>query len=288
MIDSSIRRGVHGVRALCLHERQNAIDSITELTASIPFDLIPEPHRSNVQQYYSTSTDISLSQRTGEKIREQLEEADMLNDQFEESIQYVDTISHYNWMIRTLVSNGHLFGTPPYALRNENFAYRETRAYEPAKGDRIGEIGVGNGAFILMLAMGFEGLEVFANELDSTLMSFLEHATLSRVYQSTSSLTVMAGESKGTNMEGFELDKIIVRNTFHHFSDKEAMLNSIKASLTVGGSLFILERFIAQGNRCEHAMSRKEFLSIMKANGFKRERTTRIGGKYCFEFKIAR
>jgi len=85
-------------------------------------------------------------------------------------------------------------------------------------------------------------------------------------------ITIVKGKKKSTNLPVGTIDKIIIRNSFHHFSDPEAMLLSIKEALQSGGELYLNEPTIDLNKENEHlcaqSMYHNDIVQIIEDNGF--------------------
>jgi len=91
------------------------------------------------------------------------------------------------------------------------------------------------------------------------------------------------GRKKETKFEPASLDKIIIRNSFHHFSKKEAMLASIKTSLKPNGVLFLQEP-LKSGKGCAMKMEEAEIKEILISNGFILEKEMNVEDKLVLKF----
>ncbi|MFK7807090.1 MAG: class I SAM-dependent methyltransferase [Saprospiraceae bacterium] len=152
------------------------------------------------------------------------------------------TILNENSELLNLVFLGVLNDRYPFSINSKTSFFTEFNAYDISPTDRIGEIGAGTGTFSLMLNKLEPKAEIFVNEL---WISFLEYVEMvaeeQAAFYDLSKMKLVKGRVKSTKMEGFGLDKIIIRNTFHHFTKPEKMLSSIKQSLNENGVLYILE-----------------------------------------------
>lgn len=89
-----------------------------------------------------------------------------------------------------------------------------------------------------------------------------------------SQVHLVKGQKKSTGLEGQQLDKIIIRDSFHHFKKKSKMLASIKKSLKDTGELFVVESVIIQNNggkNCPMAMHASDIIKTIESGGFKLE-----------------
>ena len=103
-------------------------------------------------------------------------------------------------------------------------------------------------------------------------------------------MSLVQGEITSTNLEGLDLDKIIIRQSFHHFSRKKEMLSSISKSLKPDGRLYVLEATKDHPDNycrclCDEAMRSKRIIKKITSNGFKLEEILVVGFSYLFVFR---
>lgn len=153
--------------------------------------------------------------------------------------------------------------------------------YDFKAGEKVGEIGVGDPYFPGAIAASGYNIIYYINEVDFALLKDLayqlEHHP-SFLNSETTFFTVL-GSHSSCGLESASLDKIVIRNAFHHFEYQEKMLQSIRKSLKPGGKLFIKEKFeeACLLGCCPELMSEKDFLSTLIKGNFKlNNRTTMI------------
>lgn len=175
----------------------------------------------------------------------------------------------------------------PFAIDPETEIFKEILAYDIKKGEKIAEIGAGTGMFSLLLAMFLPDVELFVNELDK---DFLEYTTKKFIAIFGSNLeenavSMIKGGLISTHLEGIDLDKIIVRNTLHHFSKTDAMMHSIENSLKPDGMLFVKESIKELNpNGCEKELTRDQIKKIFLKSNF--ELIEEIDFSYSVLFKL--
>lgn len=165
----------------------------------------------------------------------------------------------------------------PFSINGKTILFKEIESYHIKSTDKIGEIGCGSGAYGILLNILLNRMEpeteLYLNELDP---DYLEYISLtlknSENLLDTRKINLVNGNKKTTNLEDLNLDKIIIRNTFHHFEKKDEMLESIMKSLKSEGTLFVLESTIElnqdSSELCEDAMNKETIISIIEQNGF--------------------
>ena len=168
---------------------------------------------------------------------------------------------------------GEVSITDSVKLRN---AFKEVEFMAFQEGERVGEIGAGEGWLAVAIGVLYDSLEYYVNEIvpakiqriDKHLKQFLPPARHQHFHS-------VQGNVTSTGMEGRQLDVILIQNSFHHFFEKHAMLESIKASMKPEGRLILIEEFKAENpphNTCSELMARPEFDQVMEENGWIRAR----------------
>lgn len=155
---------------------------------------------------------------------------------------------------------------------NRREVVEELRFYRIEPGQRVAELGAGDGAFAAVLAASIPGLTLFINEIDGSLLDEIAyHVSYNPVFrQGGSRFYPVWGTPLSTGLEGARLDALIVRNALHHFDEMDAMLSSILDSLSPRGRLHIKERFKddCQVNCCHRLIQREELEEHLEAAGF--------------------
>jgi ubiquinone/menaquinone biosynthesis C-methylase UbiE len=150
----------------------------------------------------------------------------------------------------------------PYILSPNTAVYKELKFYDIQNGERIAEIGAGNGEFAVLLGVIYQDLEIYVNEIEEHYTSYISQK-LSRVrsIHPQNTYHVVLGTKEDPNLPKAYFDKVIVRRTLHHFSNFDAMLESIAALLAPGGELLVFEdlKNDSPGN-CAKSMTDQEIL----------------------------
>lgn len=170
----------------------------------------------------------------------------------------------------------------------------EVKVYKFNTGDVITDIGAGSGYFERVLSKYCNDLTVYATDIDSakitrlaTQLTFLDLNDNRDIKY----ITVL-GNEKSTRLPGSKFDKVIIRNTFHHFSYPNEMLNDCKRILKKGGKLFIVDILVDEVPRapqCNLHLTRNVFLKYLKESGFILINETKLAydNFKCFEFQLA-
>jgi SAM-dependent methyltransferase len=182
--------------------------------------------------------------------------------------------------IQTVVDNHELLGLlnedivkpkPPFLFNPYCKLFDELAFYKVRNGMRVAELGAGNGVFSLVLGLAYDSLTVYVNELDQyTAKGAVEKILKCGSIRPNNQFVPVNGKKKSTELEPGSVDKIIIRNSFHHFSHKSEMLASIKESLAPGGDLLIIEPLSVDApGECPVMLTRDELRKVLTENGFR-------------------
>lgn len=176
----------------------------------------------------------------------------------------------------------------PFAIDSDTPVFSELQAYGIQSHDTIGEIGAGSGAFSMLLGMVYPDLVIYVNEIDKGFLTYLDKKLArNNALLNPRNLVLTKGGKESTALEGHRLNKIILRNTFHHFKKKPEMLEAIARTLNPQGRLYVLEtvRDINPDRRlCKLSMSRGEIIAIIESNGFRLIDQIELKGKLLMTF----
>jgi SAM-dependent methyltransferase len=158
--------------------------------------------------------------------------------------------------------------------RNEVFSEEseELQAYQILPHQRIAEVGAGDASFARELLKRNKELLLYLNDINTRALKkiqwSLDHDPI--FLNTTSHVSVIKGSLISTGLEGKKLNKIIIRDAFHHFDRKTAMLSSIRQSLDKNGKLYLFERYKEEckSDCCSILLSREDIMKDMSDNGF--------------------
>lgn len=158
----------------------------------------------------------------------------------------------------------------PFNIKRDDDFILELEYYNLKNHQRIAEIGAGSGIFSFLLFFSNPSLKISINELWNKVSNIA--FTLKRVsqYFNTDMIEVIKGNKKDTNLNGL-YDRIIIRNTFHHFKKMKPMLKSIYKHLSDDGVLYIKERPIGFNNSpiyCEQQMDNEKIKTYINQSNF--------------------
>ena len=128
------------------------------------------------------------------------------------------------------------------------------KALALASGERVAEVGAGDGALTVAIArhVGPDG-RVFTTELGESRVRSLQAAvTASGLAQ----IEVVEAATTHTNLGDACCDALLMRDVYHHFADPAAMNVSLLASLKPGGRVAILDFAPSNGKESTTAEGR--------------------------------
>lgn len=191
----------------------------------------------------------------------------------------------HNSELIDLINSEVLKAKYPFQINSESIIFKELEFYDLKQNEHIGEVGAGNGIFSIFLSLLDKNLNLYVNEIGYTLPIYLKKTIYSGFAKDSSSkITLVKGKKKRTNFQASSLDKIIIRNSFHHFSKKEQMLADIKSVLKSDGVLFLNEPWKTKTG-CEKRLDKSEIKSILQQNGFKLEKEMEMEGVFLLMYR---
>lgn len=152
---------------------------------------------------------------------------------------------------------------------------------QPAAGEVIADVGSYDGLYPVMYALFSDSVAFYINDNDTSHFKDVDTLCLlgTRVTGKpiTSRFYFTVASDTATNLPAYTFDKIIVRETLHHFSNKDKMLRDIKTRLKPGGKLVLFEPVVPGSGEidspCTGLMHINELMDLMEANGFALQRT---------------
>jgi SAM-dependent methyltransferase len=148
----------------------------------------------------------------------------------------------------------------------------ELQVYQIHRDERIAEVGAGDASFARELLKNNQQISLYLNDINTRAVKniqwSLDHDPI--FLNTTSHVSVIKGSLISTGLEGKKLNKIIIRDAFHHFDRKTAMLASIRQSLDKNGKLYLFERYKEEckNDCCPILLSREDIMKDMSDNGF--------------------
>jgi SAM-dependent methyltransferase len=159
----------------------------------------------------------------------------------------------------------------PYELKNFKKLQEELLFYQLKDSLHVGEIGAGIGHFSFLLNKIYVGMTFYVNELDRNYVKYIKYKSDNRPKDSLNVIIAVQGTSYSIGLNELNLDKILIRDAFHHFKKPKSMLNSTKLALKPKGELYLYELVPPEDKedwRCKKAMKTAKIKKICKKNGF--------------------
>jgi 2-polyprenyl-3-methyl-5-hydroxy-6-metoxy-1,4-benzoquinol methylase len=185
--------------------------------------------------------------------------------------------------IAVLVSNADLFGLMGLGVLESNYPHKvdrnmelhkELAFYQISNGMQIADIGAGNGELCAVLCFVYDSVEVFCNDIDQMALRTIsrKQSDLQDVMQS-SRMHVIIGSKFSANLPENAFDRIIIRNTLHHFKRTGPMLASVLSALRDSGMLMISEPLYVsrKHNTCKKMIRETKILRMLTRAGFQLE-----------------
>ncbi len=151
---------------------------------------------------------------------------------------------------------------------------RIAEVLELAPGQRVADVGAGDGEWAegLARAVGAGG-RVFATEVDDDDLEDLRE--LAEGFD-LENIEVVAGGATDTGLPDDCCDGILLRLVYHHFTDPEAMRESLRRALRPGGRLAVVDlspqadwsRLDGVPERGGHGITMEDLISEMTGDGF--------------------
>jgi ubiquinone/menaquinone biosynthesis C-methylase UbiE len=130
-----------------------------------------------------------------------------------------------------------IFESPGREVFDQRFRIvRETRV---RPGMRVADIGAGTGLFTVLFAraVGAEG-RVYAVDISPSFVAGIE--ARARTYR-VGNIVPIVNDQKTTGLDPGSIDLAFICDTYHHFEDPGAMLESIHSALAPRGSLIVID-----------------------------------------------
>ena len=168
-----------------------------------------------------------------------------------------------------------------YSIMTGNLFYKyhrwkkEIRSYDLDDCKSILDIGSGYSDLYKVLLRDQNDLEIFLNDIDhSALREIKYHLRSNRriikwTNKNRNQVSIVQGTPRCTGVEHLIFDRIILRQSFHHFEDFGSMLQSIKKSMNASTLLVVIEIFKEEEETCPQAINQNTFLQSMSEQGLR-------------------
>jgi len=152
--------------------------------------------------------------------------------------------------------------------------------------DTIADIGAGSGYHVFKMApLADKGL-VYAVDIQPEMFEAIE---LKKKSKRVSNVETVLGSAKSINLPKNSLDKVLLVDVYHEFSNPFEMIESIKNALKPNGLLFLIEYRGEDPNvpiKKIHKMTKKQSIAEMRAVGLKlKENIDNLPWQHCMIFE---
>jgi len=174
----------------------------------------------------------------------------------------------------------------PFQIK-ENQIFEELRFFDIQENDIVADIGAGQGPFSLLIYLSQPKIKLYINEIKEDLLRYMKRNIVKYINKKDKSICkLIKGDKKNTNLPE-KVDKIILRNAFHHFSKKKQMMKSIKSALKQDGLLLISETLKTKDSQdCDKRMDEKKLKSEFKKYGFILVEELQLGTELHMKYKL--
>ncbi len=150
---------------------------------------------------------------------------------------------------------------------------RVVAALDVLPGDRIADVGAGDGYFVFPLAAaaGPSG-KVYAVEVEQDKVDALAREAAAR---GAANVEAVLGEYGDPLLPDRGIDLVFLCNTYHHIDDRRTYFSRLQADLGPGGRVAVVEMkeeltgFFGLLNHPGHAMTRQDLLAEMATAGYR-------------------
>ena len=165
----------------------------------------------------------------------------------------------------------------------------EASQYHVKNGDKVLDLGGNDGSLIIPLSIVCDSLDYYLEDIHDTYFPMASE-TLSLAKQKLNpniayQIHTILGNDTAINLLGIYFDKIIVRETFHHFSNPSKILNEVKRLLAYSGELKIIEPTDHVKFKHCHLIEPDKLISILTAEEFRYISTFNTSDMIIFTFQ---
>lgn len=187
---------------------------------------------------------------------------------FRHGYNYNDSIAIIeNFELFELIHSGFLKPEYPFQIQKDKIV-DAIKHYELKEDQTIADIGAGMGEFALLIGLTDLDLKIYVTELSNYAYKHLKSKLKDNLGMDIRcKYFTVKGKEKSCELPE-KVDKIILRNTLHHFSNKKRMMKSIKKMLKDDGQLYILETEYSN-SKCELSLRSETIKSIIEKRGFR-------------------
>lgn len=188
-----------------------------------------------------------------------------------DSIEFIEVqLLVENKELVDLMAEGILSDSFPHPIAVESVIFEEIGYYNFNKNECIAEIGVGLGGFSLLVAFQERFKNLYITELDKQNVDFLDYRFNNLPdHIPQENIFAIKGKKRNTKLPKDAFNKIIIRNTFHHFDQAEKMVKSIHKNLFDNGFLYVMEyKWEDEEHVCPRVLSQSEIINSIPSEYF--------------------
>lgn len=184
----------------------------------------------------------------------------------------------------SMIHDGYFTPDAPYSISIDSSFGKALDFYAIQSGELIADIGAGIGTDVWALSFLFPDCRFLVTELFRG-----PHLHLKNRFQQFDNVDFKLAKKKHTNLEGLGINRILIQSTFHHFTEKNLMLQSIKKSLADNGEVILKEATydLAQNSLCNHSMKLVDIKEYWFNNGFELIEEMIIRKTHYLKYKVA-
>lgn len=149
----------------------------------------------------------------------------------------------------------------------------ELAFYDLREGMIIAEIGAGNTQFAAQAGNQLKSFRYFINDIDSQLVSDIALQIQHHPFFAgrRDQFLPVLGIAESPRLRPALVDVMLMRNTLHHFTAPEAMLQAARETLVPGGILYLRERFAENCtiDCCPDLWTRSKLIDVLEQAGFR-------------------
>lgn len=174
----------------------------------------------------------------------------------------------------SFIQDEYLEDEYPYKLKMDTNKIHEIKFMNIQTNEYVADIGSGVGNQILLTSLIHKNHDFILSEKNFSLVEYLQgkvRRNRELLFQNQRSIDIAVGRNKTLNL-GTRVDRIIVRNTFHHFKRKRKMLESMVEYLYPNGSVIFIEPLASNDTSihpCKYKMEVDEIIKYIEESPLK-------------------
>lgn len=157
-----------------------------------------------------------------------------------------------------------------FIISENDYLIKQWNFFNLEAGDVIADVGGGTGNYLSLLSLLDLNLDLTLTELKRPNLRFAKKISERLESLGYAEIKLVKGGVEETNLPANHFDKIILKNTLHHFSEPEKMFASIANSLNDEGVLYVNEGVFDSENKscCSKKMSAKAVKDLIQKNHY--------------------